>query len=252
MRRRVVREVGTTIAGVAVILTGLIFGNNFLQRSSLAEQMTQWRQNLEKAQRVSLMKWPLLQKTRGGYFSGPTFAEELKQYDGQQINLMGFQVPLEQFREMNEFLLLPMPIECYFCQSPPMKDVVLVRMGQGETVRLYKEPILLSGTLTLHEGPKSQFFYTITDAQWNKPGADIKMHTRNVKLQHQIESKKQKQEPMMEGSPVPQAASADDVIKNASAPPDAAAPTAPTADGSAAAPAPSAPTEGGGAPPPSQ
>jgi hypothetical protein len=214
VRRRVVREVGT-IAGVAVILAVLVLTNSFVQRDSLAKQAVAKRMAFEKEQeqggKISLLKWPLIQKTTGGYFKGPTFAEDLRKYDKQPVNIMGFQVPVEQFRDMTEFLLLPMPIECYFCQSPPMKDVILVQMAEGE------EPVLISGTLELHEGPKTQFFYVLKDAHWNKPAKSAIMHRKNVPIEHQLPHNKGN-EPMMEGTGVPEGASADEVLKSITAP----------------------------------
>jgi hypothetical protein len=246
VRRRVWREVGT-IAGAAVILGVLVFTNNFVQRKGLAEQMVAVRENLEKQQekqgKVSILKWPLLQKTRGGYSKGPTFIDDLKQYNGQPVNLIGFQVPVEQFRDMTEFLLLPMPIECYFCQSPPMKDVVLVQMAEGEVAPLYKEPVLISGTLQLHEGPKTQFFYTVKDAHWGKASEKMKMHRKNVPIEHQLPHNKN-EEPLLEGTQVPEAASVEDVLKGADT-----TETAPTVDGPVTTPeAPAAETPAPAAP----
>mgnify|MGYP003777417621 CR=1 FL=1 len=245
MRRRVVREVGT-VAGVAVLLLGLAFTNGALRRGSLAERMIAWRERLEQEQLqknkdLELLRWPLLQETTGGYRSGPTFADDLKPLNGTHVNLMGFQVPVEQFRDMTEFLLLPMPIECYFCQRPPMKDVVLVQMAEGEVAPLVKEPVIINGILNLHEGPKTSFFYTITEAKWGP--ATEKVTRRKVDIQHQMEGKQQPEEPLLEGTAVPQAESVEEIIENAGAPlvppvPDGAvAPEAATADPAAADPA---------------
>ncbi|MDX9972780.1 MAG: DUF3299 domain-containing protein [FCB group bacterium] len=240
MRRRVLKEV-VTIAGVAVILGVLVLTNSFVQRSTLAEKMVTWRVQLEQqqeaTQKLGLLKWPLLQKTTGGYAKGPTFADELRKYHQQSVHIMGFQVPVEQFRDMTEFLLLPMPIECYFCQSPPMKDVVLVQMAEGEVAPLFKEPVLISGNMELHEGPKTQFFYVIKDAQWGKPGEKVKMTRKQVPVEHQLPHNKN-EEPLEKGKQVPDAVSVQDVI-NSVPTPATGAETAPAGEGAAA---PSAPT----------
>lgn len=254
MRRRVFREVGT-VAGVVVILAGLVLANGTMRRGTLAEKMVNWREGLEAEQQqtgLELLKWPLLQETTGGYRSGPTFDPELKNYHGQQVNIMGFQVPVEQFRDMTEFLLLPMPIECYFCQRPPMKDVVLVHMASGEMAPLVKEPVLINGRLELHEGPKTSFFYTIEDAKWGPGKADMKVHRRDVDIQHRLPHNQENPEDLLEGTGVPQAESVDTIINSAgsqpASPAPAEAPAVPPADGpvtppadSAAIPAPAAP-----------
>ncbi len=228
MRRRVKKEVGT-ILGIAVVLGILVFANNTMRRGDLAERMIKWRQEIESKQEKSgleLLKWPIIMNTKGNLSRGARFDEELLKYDGQRVNLIGFQVPNEEFRDMRSFLLLPMPIECYFCQSPPPRDVVLVHMEQGETAPLLKEPVVINGVLQLNRG-KTEFFYTIKDAKWGPGLPDMKTNRRSVPIEHQ-KPHNLEEGPLLEGIEPPVAPSLEDTpaLPNPTSPSPVSAPSA--------------------------
>ena len=102
------------------------------------------------------------------------------------MHIIGYQVPNEEFRQMHEFMLLPVPIECYFCESPPMRDVVYVKMKEGTTANLVNEPIMINGTLRLHEAPKSDYFYVIEEAAWGKAEKDQTLTQKEVAPEHRV------------------------------------------------------------------
>ncbi len=199
MRRRVVRELGTVLA-IALLLGGLVVANSELRRGSLVEQMDSWRRSVEAArseQGLELLDWSLLRRTSGNRASGPTFADELLERDGERVDIVGFMVPIYEFREVSEFLLLPLPLECYFCEEPPMRDVMLVRMREGETANLVQEPVMINGTLTLNQGSNVEFFYTINDAQWGPGEEDGTLTRTEVPLEHRLHEPTQEMERML-------------------------------------------------------
>lgn len=210
MRKRFKRELGT-LAGVLVILAGLVFANSELRRSGRKEVFIAARQKVEKEREKGgqrLMKWSLLRKTKGTYRSGPTFDKDLLAQRDQFINLVGFMVPLEQFREMTEFLLLPMPLQCYFCESPPMRDVVLVQMMEGMTADLVEEPLMISGTLKLKEGPKTPFFYVIESASTEGARFGRRFTRKTVPrehMMHQMQQDMPEKQEMLSGEEPPTA-----------------------------------------------
>lgn len=208
MRRRAVREIGT-LAGVLAILGGMVLVNYLTRQQNLKERMITWRQQIE-AKRVSkglgLLPWALLGKTTGTVRKGPTFDPELLKWDNKQVDLIGFMVPVEKFRAITEFILLPMPIECYFCQRPPMRDVALIRMEEGKTTDLYKEPILINGVLRLKKGP-TKFFYEIEDTTFG-PGEEGGKLTKAAPTQEAIahaQAQQEAQQPLLEAEKPPTA-----------------------------------------------
>ena len=186
MRRRAKRDLGIILA-LIVILGAVTFVNYAYTRSDLAERMDALRREIEHermAEGLDLLRWNLMRDTRGNARSGPTFTDALKEHDGQPVNIVGFMQPLNQFRDMDEFMILPLPIECYFCQIPPMRDVMLVQMKAGETTALYQEPVLLNGTLELHEGEGVKFFYTLNDAELGPGRAGERLQLRYMDPEH--------------------------------------------------------------------
>jgi len=99
---------------------------------------------------------------------------------------MGFMTPIDQFREATHFMLLPLPIECYFCQAPPLRDVMLVRMTQGETVNMVEEPVMMSGRLALNADGGEKFFYTLENATRSTMG---ETHEKQFDQQHRQEGR---------------------------------------------------------------
>ncbi len=210
MRKRAVREIGT-VFGVVIILGGVVLFNGFMRRSSDAEYYERVRQTAEAAQTgqgVPLLRWDLLRKTTGNMRSGPKFDQDLLGIRDGEVNLIGFMVPLQEFRGVKEFLLLPLPIQCYFCEMPPMRDVMLVQMTPGETTDIVNEPVVVNGILTLNEGAGTKFFYVLKDATRTATEKGGKLTRKNIRpeaIQHmrQQEEKPEQLQPGYDMPPAP-------------------------------------------------
>lgn len=212
MRRRAVRELGT-IVGVVTILAAIALANGYMRRGTLKDQMEKVRKAAEgkrQSQGLELLSWDLLRETTGSRRSGPSFDTALAAKRDTVVNLIGFMVPMYNFRGMTEFLVLPVPIECYFCEEPPMRDIMLVQMAEGDQVDLVKEPVLISGTLTLNEGAGTKFFYVIKDAK-RGPAEEGGKFTRQPVRQEAIghatqmqEAEADKKDELLEGYEPPQ------------------------------------------------
>lgn len=169
MRRRTMRDLGT-LAGVIVIIFAIVLVNVFTRLDSLGEQAAKMRMAVEAKWRnegYEVLEWELLKETTGRFLSGPTFPEGLADLDGKAVNLVGFMTPIDQFTNVSEFMLLPVPITCYFCSSPPMRHIIEVKLTEP-TPELVNEPVIIGGQLILHEKKGSTFFYTIQHALFNE------------------------------------------------------------------------------------
>ncbi|MDZ4859702.1 MAG: DUF3299 domain-containing protein [Candidatus Hydrogenedentes bacterium] len=193
MRTRVVRDLGT-IAGIVVILAGIVGLNMYYRLDGLKQRYDRIRRVAE-AERVKsgmdILNWDLLRETKGNLRSGAQFSDGLvtRAKEGRTINLMGFMTPIDQFKDVAHFMLLPLPIECYFCRMPPMRDVILVRMNEGEITDIVTEPVLVSGELQLHEGPKQKFFYSVQNATLQSGKSGAKLTKRTFSQRHREESR---------------------------------------------------------------
>ena len=188
MRRRTKRDIGIAI-GVLAVIGAIAFVNSQLQRGRLARQMEQLRASLEQEraeQGLEVLPWSLMRQTKGSMRRGGEFAEELLAFDGQLVNVMGFMVPQEQFRNVDNFMMLPLPIECYFCAMPPDRDIMNVQLKEGEKEDIWREPVLIIGTLNIHRGPDVRFFYSLTDAVLVPADEDASLTRREMELQHML------------------------------------------------------------------
>ncbi len=168
MRRRAKRDLATLL-GLVVIVASIVGINGYLRRAGLREHYERMRAVVEAQHReegVSLVEWRELHQVQGRRITGATFPESLKEKDGRLVNIVGFMTPIDQFRNVTEFMLLPVPLVCYFCDAPPMRDIIEVKLR--EPANMVNEPVLIGGRLRLHEGPRPLFFYTIEDALWNE------------------------------------------------------------------------------------
>lgn len=168
MRKRAKRDLAIGLA-VVTLLAALIVTNYMFGLSGDVAYYTNMRVRIEReraAQGVKLMSWDLITNTRGNRFTGPSHAGELLAHEGEHVNILGFMTPINRYRNMTEFMLLPLPIECYFCNVPPMSHVVWVRLKEGETTHLFKEPVLINGIFRA-EGvwDEARYFYAIHDAE---------------------------------------------------------------------------------------
>ncbi|NIA12917.1 MAG: DUF3299 domain-containing protein [Nitrospiraceae bacterium] len=167
MRTRAKRDL-ITLLGVVLILAGVVGVNTYMRLDSLKEQYEKLRIQFEDKQKGkghTLLEWGLLKETKGKFRSGPTFSEDLESLHGELVNICGFMSPIDQFRKVTEFMLLPVPLTCYFCDSPPMREIIEIRLAKPADI--VNEPVLIGGTLKLNK-KGDLFFYTIDNAKWNE------------------------------------------------------------------------------------
>lgn len=188
MKRRTKRDLSIFVA-IIVVVGGLIFANGQLGRQGLAEDFEKLREQLEQkrvSSGVPVLPWKLVRSTKGTLRNGGKFTPELMEHNGKEVFIIGFMVPEEQFINVKEFLILPIPLECYFCSMPPSRDVLYVKLREGETADLVNEPVLIRGTLRLHEGPGVKFFYSIENATREAALDGGELTKKRPQLQHML------------------------------------------------------------------
>jgi len=186
MRKRAKRDL-LTLAGVIVILGAIVSVNTYLRLEGLKEMAGKMRMALEekiRSQGFEVINWEVMRDTTGSYRRGATFSEDMTALDERLVNICGFMAPIDEFRNVTNFMLLPTPISCYFCDSPPMRDVIEVDLIKpGEMV---EEPIVVGGRMKLHDGKKPLFFYTIGEGRWNEAIDTEEMEDKETSADHQI------------------------------------------------------------------
>jgi len=153
--------------GVIAILGAIVGINTYMHLEGIKEKYEAMRMAKEKeieGQGFKVIKWEMFRDIKGK--RAPAFPESLRSIDGDPVNLCGFMSPINQFSDVDEFMLLPVPITCYFCDAPPMRDIVHVTLQKRG--RMVQEPIVVGGLLELTQDPKPKFFTTIKYALWNQ------------------------------------------------------------------------------------
>ena len=186
MRKRTKRDL-TTLIGLVIIVASVVGINGYMRRAGLRESYEKIRAALEahhRSEGVALIDWKELHAVVGKRKSGATFPESLKEKDGRLVNIVGFMNAIDQFRNVEEFMLLPVPLTCYFCDAPPMRDIIEVKLDKPAD--MVNEPVLIGGRLRLHEGPGPLFFYTIENARWNEAVEDEELTEKVTEQQHRL------------------------------------------------------------------
>ena len=166
MRRRAKRDL-LTLAGVGAILALVVGINLYMHIESAKEIFEKMRLAKEaeiRSKGFEVLDWNMFGEIKGT--RAPKFPEELLSIDGEPVNLCGFMSPINQFADVDEFMLLPVPITCYFCDAPPLRDVVHVKLLRSG--RMVEEPIVVGGYLELAKEEKPKFFSSIKIALWNE------------------------------------------------------------------------------------
>lgn len=187
MRTRAKRDL-ITLLGVVVIVVAILFINMYLRLDSMKEAARKMRAALEeqhRAEGVEVIDWEMLHKTKGTLHSGPQFEPAMKEKEGRAFNMVGFMAPIDEFRNVKEFMLLPFPIECYFCESPPPRDIVHVKL-EDPTAEILNEPVLIGGQLELYEEEGVVFFQALDLAKFNEPVTDEDFSERVIAADHRM------------------------------------------------------------------
>ena len=90
----------------------------------------------------------------------PVFSSELKKWDGKQITLEGYIIPLNQGVGQDYFVLSRFPYQsCFFCGAAGPETVVEVYSNRE--VRYTDEKVKVTGTLELNEDDPLHLFFLV-------------------------------------------------------------------------------------------
>jgi len=113
---------------------------------------------------VNRLPWAVVSDTAVDRRYRPTFAPYLKALDGKLVQLTGFLQPLGEELEGGAFLLIEYPVGCWFCETPPMANILLVELPKDKTFTYTRDLVRVEGRLILNATDPENFFYTIRDA----------------------------------------------------------------------------------------
>ena len=86
-------------------------------------------------------------------------SEKLKTFNGKEVRIPGFIVPLDfsEAREISEFLLTPSYPGCIHVPPPTPSQTVLVKMEKGKKAKMSWGPVWVTGRIKLVQEKKSGY-----------------------------------------------------------------------------------------------
>jgi len=94
----------------------------------------------------------------------PVFSQQIKQLEGKQITLKGYQVPLKELMGKQHFVLSSLPFsECFFCGAAGPETVIEIKLI-GTFVQT-EALISVRGTLKLNDSQPGALMYCLENAK---------------------------------------------------------------------------------------
>lgn len=94
----------------------------------------------------------------------PVFSDAIKQYEGKEIEIKGYIVPVEGYKSHKEFVFSAFPYNmCFFCGGAGPETVMEVY--SKDAVKYTAEPVILRGKLELNDSDINRLMYALTDAE---------------------------------------------------------------------------------------
>ncbi|MFO7974372.1 MAG: hypothetical protein R6V12_07050 [Candidatus Hydrogenedentota bacterium] len=189
-----------TFAGIVVVILGIAAFNQAYRLHRLADSYAQNTRSVRQTlidRGVRPINWRLLEETKGEFESVPDYPPAVKKLTGKNVTAVGYGIPItgvsrstfnahqrasmlplptpvlklllghthaEKFQGVTEFILTPLPLECYWKKVPPLNQAIYVRTAKP--IELTKgTAIAATGTFDLREQDGPKFFYVLEDAE---------------------------------------------------------------------------------------
>lgn len=118
---------------------------------------------------VNAIPWGLFLETSVDRHFRPSFPKYLQELNGCLVTLTGFMHPVSDDLEVTEFLLVELPIGCWYCEMPELTGIVLVELQAGKSVPLTRKALEVTGRLKLNASDPENFFFTLEQAVAGEP-----------------------------------------------------------------------------------
>jgi hypothetical protein len=190
-----------TLIGIVIIIVGIAVFNQWYRLYHIADAHAQTLKGIRQAlidRGLRPISWEVLDKTKGEFETVPFYPPTVKKLAGESITVVGFGIPLtggiarahhdgyhhasmlpvpvpvlelmlghahpKKFRGVTEFILTPLPLECYWKEVPPLNQAMYVRTATPVEFA-DGAAMAVTGTFELREQEGPKFFYVLDDAQ---------------------------------------------------------------------------------------
>jgi|SRR5579871_5224243 len=96
------------------------------------------------------------------YIEGKTpIPDFIKKLDGQNIEMIGFMMPLSEVKNITQFLLVPSLWGCCYGQPPAVNHIVVVKMPPGQTTKFFNDVIRVRGKFNVGETKQDGYLVSL-------------------------------------------------------------------------------------------
>ena len=97
----------------------------------------------------------------------PIFSEQVKKLENVEVEIKGYIIPVEGYKNHNEFIFSAFPYNmCFFCGGAGPETVMEVQAKEG--IKYTAEPIIIRGILELNDTDINRLIYGLKDATFVK------------------------------------------------------------------------------------
>jgi len=94
----------------------------------------------------------------------PVFSQVVKDLEGQEVEVEGYIIPVEGYKQQSNFVFSAYPYNmCFFCGGAGPETVMEVN-SDDKKLTYTSKPIVIKGVLKLNSGDINKLMYTLNDA----------------------------------------------------------------------------------------
>ena len=94
----------------------------------------------------------------------PVFSQSVKDLEGKEVEVEGYIIPVEGYKQQSNFLFSAYPYNmCFFCGGAGPETVMEVNSDDPK-ITYTSKPIIIKGVLELNSGDINRLMYTLNDA----------------------------------------------------------------------------------------
>ena len=103
------------------------------------------------------------------YVEGKTkIPDQIKELDGKWVEIIGLMMPINETKNMTQFIMLQSLWGCCFGQTPEANHVIVVHMEPGKTVDFYPDAIKVIGQFSVGETREDGYLISIYRLRANR------------------------------------------------------------------------------------
>lgn len=85
----------------------------------------------------------------------------IKAFDGQDVEMIGYMMPLNELEHVKEFLLVPNLWGCCYGEPPAVNHIVTAKMPAGQTTECSSDPVQIKGRFHVAETKQDGYLVSL-------------------------------------------------------------------------------------------